>query len=441
MLLQVTQGLEKVIKNLELNNLKIILINLEKPSTCSYTNHLKIKIQKFFRSLGPGIITAALILGPGTLTIASKLGSQYQYQLLWVILLSTMFMIVFTTMSARYGFFKQETLIEIIRIRFGKYMSLLVGISIFIVSISFQSGNSIGAGLSMGSIFNTSPQPWILFFSLIAIITLFFKSFYKILEKIMIGLVSIMLLSFLFTVIISMPDLGQVLNGFIPKIPKGSEILTIAIVATSFSVAGAFYQSYLVQEKSWEKDDFKSCKTESITGIVVLGLISSLVLIAAGSVLYTNGISVNTAADMGKALEPLFGSASFIIFMIGLLAASFSSLIGNATLGGNILADTLKLGTSHANWSTRLLIMLLIVIGSSLAIAFSDLRLKLIVFAQGFTILIVPVIAFVILNITNSKSIMGQYKNYMTIRGFGFLGVVLLIGLAIVYAYLNFFKN
>lgn len=398
-------------------------------------------IKNFFRSLGPGIITAALILGPGTLTVASKLGSQFQYQLLWVILLSTTFMIVFTTMSARYGFSNQKTLIETIRLRFGKLMSLVIGISIFIVSISFQSGNAIGAGLSMGSIFNTSPQIWILFFSLIAIITLFFKSFYKILEKIMIGLVSIMLLSFFFTVIISSPDWGTVLLGFVPKIPQGSEILTIAIIATSFSVAGAFYQSYLVQEKSWKNDAFKSCKTESIMGIVALGMISSLVLIAAGSVLFTNGISVNTAADMGKALEPLFGSTSFIIFMIGLLAASFSSLIGNATLGGNILADTLKLGTSQSSWSTRLLIMLLIVIGSSLAIAFSDLRLKLIVFAQGFTILIVPVIAFVMLKITNSNSIMGKYRNPVIIRGLGLLGVVLLTGLAIVYAYLIYFKN
>lgn len=402
---------------------------------------MKNRITKFLRTLGPGIITAALILGPGTLTIASKLGSQFQYQLLWVILLSTIFMIAFTTMSARFGFFNQTTLIETIRIRYGKYMSLLIGISIFIVSISFQSGNSIGAGLSMGSIFNTTPQAWILLFSLIAIITLFFRSFYKILEKIMIVLVAIMLLSFLFTVIISSPDWGQVLSGFVPKVPTGSEILSIAIVATSFSIAGAFYQSYLVQQKSWDKGNFNESRVESITGIVVLGLISSLVLIAAGSVLYTNGISVNTAADMGKALEPLFGKASFTIFMIGLFAASFSSLIGNATLGGNILADTLKLGTTHANWSTRLLIMLLIVIGSSLAIAFSDLRLKLIVFAQGFTILIVPVIAFVMLNIFTGESIMGHQKNSFLVRGIGFLGVALLTGLAIIYAYLIYFKN
>lgn len=399
------------------------------------------RFRHLLQVLGPGIITAALVLGPGTLTVASKLGSQYQYQLLWVILLATVFMIVFTTMSARYGFYNKISLIETIRGKYGKFVSYIIGFSIFIVSISFQAGNSIGAGLAIASIFDSQPEPWIIFFSLVAIVTLFFRSFYKILEKIMIVLVMVMLLSFLITVIISSPDIKSVIQGFIPSIPKGAELLSIAIVATSCSLAGAFYQSYLVQEKSWNSDTFNTCKTESIAGIVILGFISMLVLMVAGSVLYTNGISVNTAADMGRALEPLFGVSSFIIFMIGLFAASFSSLLGNATLGGNILADTLKLGTTHAQWSTRLLIMLLIVIGSLVAIVFSGLRLRLIVFAQAFTILVVPAIAFVILKITNDKSLMGINRNSLFNTLLGIIGVILLLILTIFYIYFQYLKH
>ena len=397
------------------------------------------KTHDFIRALGPGVITAALVLGPGTLTIASKLGSQFQYKLLWLILFSTIFMIVFTTMAARYGFYNKTTLIECIRNRYGKFTGFLIGGSIFIVSASFQSGNSIGAGLAVSAIFDTSPGPWIVVFSLTAIFTLFFRSFYRILEKAMILLVMVMMLSFLITVIISAPDMMEIFKGFSPTLPKGSELLAIAIVATSCSIAGAFYQSYLVQAKSWGNADFKTCRTESITGILLLGGISSLVLIAAGGVLYTNGITINNVADMGKALEPLFGQASFIIFMIGLFAASFSSLLGNATLGGNILADSLNIGKTHDQWSTRLLIMLLIVIGSLIAIVFSDLRLQLIVFAQGFTILMVPVIAFFILKISGDKAIMGNFRNNAFISLAGKLGVALLTFLAFAYGYLMIF--
>ena len=67
--------------------------------------------------------------------------------------------------------------------------------------------------------------------------------------------------------------------------------------------------------------------------------------------------------------------------------------------------------------------------------AFSELRLKLIVFAQGFTILIVPVIAFILLRITNSKSIMKEYKNSLPMRIIGTTGVLLLVSLAVIYIY------
>ncbi|MCK5368525.1 MAG: divalent metal cation transporter, partial [Cyclobacteriaceae bacterium] len=86
---------------------------------------MKNRLLKFLKFLGPGIITAALVFGPGSLTIASKLGGQFQYNLLWIILLSTVFMIVFTTMSTRFGFSSQNTLIETIRNRYGKIVSYL----------------------------------------------------------------------------------------------------------------------------------------------------------------------------------------------------------------------------------------------------------------------------------------------------------------------------
>ncbi|MCK5210953.1 MAG: divalent metal cation transporter, partial [Cyclobacteriaceae bacterium] len=138
--------------------------------------------------------------------------------------------------------------------------------------------------------------------------------------------------------------------------------------------------------------------------------------------------------------EPLFGSASYIVFMIGLFAASFSSLIGNATLGGVILSDTLSLGRKLSGWPARLLIILLIISGSLVAIVFSDLRLQLIVFAQGFTILIVPVIGFFIFHITNSKKIMGTYKNSIFTKIIGIMGLMLLVTLAFGYGYLFFFN-
>jgi Mn2+/Fe2+ NRAMP family transporter len=396
------------------------------------------KLFTLLKILGPGIITAALVFGPGSLTIASKLGAGFQYQLLWVVILSAFFMSVFTVIGARIGLSSDKSLVVVIREKYGKVFSLIVGLGVFLVTASFQSGNSIGAGLAFAELFNTSSIPWILIFSFLAISLLFVKSFYKILEKIMIGMIGIMVFSFLITLALSDPQTKSIANGFIPAIPTGSELLVIALVASSFSMVGAFYQSYLVQERGWKKHELIKCQSESLTGITLLGLVTLMIMSAAGSVLFPKGIQVNSAAEMGKALEPLFGNLASSVFMIGLFAASFSSLLGNATLGGAVLADALSLGNRLSSFPLRLLIMVVIITGAVIAIAFSHLQLKLIVIAQALTMMVAPIVGIFILLISNNRAIMGDLKNSKTLNILGILGltVVLVLGIGFIYIFI-----
>ncbi|MEX2567118.1 MAG: Nramp family divalent metal transporter [Cyclobacteriaceae bacterium] len=387
--------------------------------------------KKWWKSLGPGIITAALVFGPGSLTVTSKLGAVYGFDLLWVLVITTFLMIVFTGMGARIGIATDQSLLETFRKKWGNWAALLTGLGIFLVTASFQAGNTIGAGLAFAESFGTSTVPWILFISIAAISLVFTRSFYKILEKVMIAMVALMLLSFLFTVIISRPDFGAVLNGLVPGIPEGSLLLVIALVASSFSIAGAFYQSYLVQEKGWRKEEVKKVTNESLTGIMVLGLISGMIMISAAAILNPQGVQVNAATDMGRALEPLFGQLASSVFMLGLFGASFSSLIGNATIGGTLFADALGLGKDLNTLPVKLLISLIIILGATVALLFGKLPLELIVFAQGVTIFVVPFIGIGLFVIANNVTLMGNLVNGKGTKIIGILGVLVLVLLAL----------
>jgi len=390
--------------------------------------------RSWLKILGPGIITAALVFGPGSLTIASKLGAGFEYKLLWVVILTTFFMAIFTLMGARIGISLEKSLVLTIREKYGKAFSMIIGFGVFLVTASFQSGNSIGAGLAFAELFNTSTVPWILLFSLMAIALLFLKSFYKILEKIMVGMIGIMVFSFLITLILSGPQILAIAKGIKPTLPSGSELLVIALIASSFSMVGAFYQAYLVQERGWKKHQLKMCQYESLTGIIILGMITFMIMAAAGSVLFPKGIQVNSAAEMGTALEPLFGNLASTVFMIGLFAASFSSLLGNATLGGAVLADAFSLGNKLSSFPLRMLIMLVIVTGAIIAVAFSHLQLKLIVIAQALTMIVAPLVGVFILLISSNHRYMGDLKNnnFLLIAGILGLLIVLLLGLGFI---------
>lgn len=388
--------------------------------------------KNWLRSLGPGIITAAIVFGPSKMTITSKLGANYGFSMIWLIIVAIYFMILYTSMAGRIGIATNQSLLQTIRLRWGKKVSYIVGIGVFFVATSFQSGNSVGVGIALSEPTGTPMIFWIILFNVLGLGLLFFKDLYTILEKLMIALVAMMLLAFLLTLIKIQPNLSQIAKGATPSLPLGSEGLVIAFMASCFSLVAAFYQTYLMQERKRLNPGAALKPTESVPGMVILGLLVLIVMICAGTVLHSKGIPVNSALDMAKALEPLFGKYSEILFLAGLFGASFSSLVGNAAIGGTLLGDALGFGYKLSNKKVKLLIALVMTIGATIAIIFGKtLPLHVIVMAQSVTIFIVPLIGIAIYTIANDEKIMGHLKNNRVQKIMGLVGLLVVIGLAI----------
>ncbi|MFP3392803.1 Nramp family divalent metal transporter [Brevibacillus sp. SIMBA_040] len=383
------------------------------------------------KSLGPAIITAALVVGPGSVTLTSKIGAMYGYSLLWVIVVSVLFMMCFTEMSARIGMATNQSLLTTIRVKWGRAASIIMGLGCFLVTSTFQGANVIGAGVALSSLAGGSPKVWGTLFTLLGIAILFYRNFYKILEKLMLVLVGIMLFSFLCTVVVIRPSFSGIFSGLVPQIPDGSAILIIGLVATTFTVVGALYQSYLVQEKGWTAIHAKEGSRESYTGIILLGIISALIMISAAAVLKPQGIQVNAATDMGKALEPLFGNWAMIVFMIGLWGAAFSSLTGNAAIGGVMLADAFGFGSKLESNIVRYFIMAVMVLGGVVALVFGKIPVQLIMITQPITIVVVPLIGLALFLLANDKKIMGDLKNTPIKNGITILALLFLVVLAV----------
>ncbi|MEO5600078.1 MAG: Nramp family divalent metal transporter [Cyclobacteriaceae bacterium] len=381
--------------------------------------------------LGPGMITAALVFGPSKITITSKLGAEYGFELLWIIVVAIFFMVVFTAMSSRIGMATDQSFLTLVKMKWGKPAAVATGVGVFLVSASFQSGNSIGVGISIAELSNTSPVPWIIAFNLFGISLLFFRSFYKILEQIMIALIIIMLVAFMVTLFLSNPPIVALSGGLVPSVPSGSLGLIIAFMASCFSIVGACYQSYLMQERRRIHPAGKQSSSDSFPGILILGIMSAIVLICAAAVLHPKNLPVNSGSDMARVLEPLFGNYASAFFLIGLFGAAFSSLIGNASLGGTLMSDAFGYGSSFNSKVVRSLMALIMIIGATIAIIFGSLPIQLMIFAQSITIFVVPFIGIALYLIANDAGIMGALKNSPRTNIFAGLGLVVLIGLAI----------
>jgi Mn2+/Fe2+ NRAMP family transporter len=182
-----------------------------------------------------------------------------------------------------------------------------------------------------------------------------------------------------------------------------------AIVATSFSVIAAMFQVYLAQEKKWGSEQIKEGMRDSTVGIAALTLISLVVMITSAAVLGSRGIQVNSAADMAAQLEPLLGRSAMWLFCMGLWGASFSSFLGNAVLGGTILSDSLNIGGKVSSRATKYIAVVIMLIGTSVAALSSRFSpVNVIIIAQAFTVITVPLAAFMIFWLSSKRELMGD---------------------------------
>ncbi|WP_436832759.1 Nramp family divalent metal transporter [Parapedobacter sp. DT-150] len=388
-------------------------------------------IKRWLMTLAPGVVTAAIVFGPSKITITSKMGATYGYGLLWVVVVAIFFMMVFTNIASRIGMATEQSLLTTIRQRYGKWVSGLMGFGIFLVAISFQAGNSIGVGISIAEASHTPMAPWIILFNLIGIALLFFRDFYKVLERLMIGIVALMLFAFVTTMFLARPSVGGIVSGLVPVIPAESLGLIIAFSASCFSIVGAFYQAYLIQAARRVNPQMKQHENSGAAGIVMLGVMCAVVIICAAAVLHRQGIPVTKASDMAQALEPLFGKYASYLFLIGLFGASFSSVVGNATIGGAMLSDGFGYGSGLDAKTVKVFIALVMTAGCAIAIGYEKPPLEMIVFAQRVTIFLVPFIGIVMYRISCDRAVMGPEVNSPFIRVAGLAGLLALLVLAV----------
>lgn len=176
---------------------------------------------KWWTRIGPGLITACVVIGPGSIMTSSKIGSGDGYSMLWIVVVSVAFMMVYMTLGAKLGAVAAEAPCDLIRRRAGNGLAIAVGLGVFFISAAFQSGNNIGVAAAFEAFIDNKyiVATLIVCFNLLAISFLYlFKDMYKVLEKVMMCFVALMLISFAVNLLSLRPSIGDLISGFVPSL-------------------------------------------------------------------------------------------------------------------------------------------------------------------------------------------------------------------------------
>lgn len=392
------------------------------------------------RRMGPAFVLAAATLGPGTITVYSLSGSLFGYRLLWVFVLAGVFAVVYVEMLARFGIVSNRTLWEAIREKYGPAAAILGGLFGGLTALGFQTGNVVGVGLGLSVLTGVDSVLWGSVMAAVTIGFVWVRNLYDRLEAVVFVLIVVMIAGFVGTLAVTGFSTSRALAGLVPSVPSQQSLfITLVMMATYFSLYGIVYQAYLVDEKGYDREDLGVATFDAVAAMVVLGLLGAIILLTSASVLKPQGAVVDSAAAMARQLQPLAGNAASLLFGIGLFAASLSSLVANALIGGVLLADGLDYSAAFDGRPVKIIATAITAIGWVAGVApqlFGADPINTIVLAQAFSVVGLPYFGLVALILLNDSEYVGGLTNTRARNLLAAVGYVVTLAIA-----LNFLRS
>ena len=282
----------------------------------------RLAIGALFAVVGPGLIAGLSDDDPAGITTYSVLGAQHGYQLLWVLALSTVALILFHGLGARMGVVTGQGIIGLIRQRYGVKLSGAALVALVLANLGTTCAEFAGlaAGFELFGIDRSLSVP----LAAIGVSVLVLRGSFRRIEHIFVLLASVFV-AYIASGLLSHPDWGAAVHGLVvPTMPftRDAFVIITATVGTTLAPWGlAFIQSYAV-DKHLRPEDLRYERIDVIAGSILTGVVGFFVVIACAATLHRDGLSIDTAADAARALEPRAGGAAGTLFGVGLIGAA-----------------------------------------------------------------------------------------------------------------------
>lgn len=397
-------------------------------------------IRRFFRKLGPGLVTGAADNDPSGISTYSVAGATTGYSLLWLSVATLPMTIAVQGMCAKVGLVTRLGLAAVIRRNYPRWVLYLAAALLIISNIPIIAADLLGIAAGLNLLFPGVDIT--LFIAPVALLILLVELYesYDTIESVLKWL-TLVFFAYIFAAIMAKPDwLFALHNTLIPHLEWNATFLTIAVavLGTTITPYLFFWQSAEEVEELHTKHTKASLKDALIdvnAGMLYLHAIVFFIILTTAATLYSSGIEIRTAADAARALEPLAGSASTFLFAIGLIGAGALAVPVLTGSTAFVLAETFgwkdgfekKVRKAPGFYLTLTASMIL---GVIIALSGIDV-IKALVLSQVLAGVIAPILLVILLLICNNRKIMGKHVNGWYFNLFGSITVVLMATIAI----------
>ena len=410
------------------------------------------KLSRFWKLLGPGLVTGASDDDPSGIATYSQAGAQYGLSTLWTALITFPLMAAIQEMCARIGLVTSQGLTGTLKTNYSKpvlYLMVLFSFPAIVLNI--------GADIAgMGAVGNLLfPHIHAMFFSVIFTVALLIIIIFLPYQKIaaVLKYLCLVLLVYLIIPFLYKQDWMVILKGaFIPTIKFNKDFISIlvAILGTTISPYLFFWQATMEVEDRKNKNILvlnkkimRNMKQDVDFGMLFSNLVMFFIILTSGTVLFNGGIhQIDTVEQAAQALKPLAGNFAYLLFAVGVIG---TGLLAIPVLSGSlsyIISETFgwKQGLDKKFHEAKAFYVV-IAISLILGLLMNELNIspvKALIYSAILYGLTAPILIAIILHIANNKKVMGKYTNGKLSNVLGFVTLILMTAAAVVMLYLQF---
>jgi NRAMP (natural resistance-associated macrophage protein)-like metal ion transporter len=398
------------------------------------------RFNRFWKLIGPGLVTGASDDDPSGIATYSQAGAQYGLSTLWTSIVAFPLMASIQQMCARIGLVTSQGLTGTLKKHYPRPILYLMLIFSFPAIVMNIGADIAGMGAVGNLLFPSIDATFFSVFFTVLLLGLIIYLPYMKIAAVLKYLCIVMLVYFIVPFLYKQ-DFKEIFKAtFIPTIKFDKDFIAIlvGILGTTISPYLFFWQASVEVEEMKNRKHLvvnkkliSDIKQDVDFGMTFSGFVMYFIILTTGTVLFKGGVhQIDTVEQAAMALKPLAGNLAYLLFAIGVIG---TGLIAIPVLSGSlsyIFTETFgwEQGLDkkfHEAKGFYVIIAISLLLGLSLNyIGISPI--KALIYTAILYGITAPVLIAIILHISNNKKIMGEFVNGPVTNILGFIALIIM---------------
>lgn len=394
--------------------------------------HEALGLRDVLEIAGPGVISGGADNDPAGIATYSVVGATAGYAQNWLLLLSTPMLIVVQQMSAKVANVTKTDLATVLRTTYGAGVATPAVLLMVVANVITMGADLVAMGAAIQLLTGIRFVYWIVpLAAVMGCFTIFLD--YRVVTRYMLWLVAVFA-TYILAALLAKPDWTDVLRGtFLPHVQMNASFLagSVAMLGTTITPYLFFWQTSGEVEERRGVQRLRQTNIDIAAGMVWSNVTALFILTATGAVLFAHHAEIHSAADAARALEPFAGRYATALFAVGIIGAGLLAipvLAASAAFGVAGLAGWRRgLERSARNAPQFYIVIgLAFLVAMELAITSID-PIKALFYSQVLDGMLAPVLIVLMLLITSSRKLMGDFVNGGVTNVVGWAAVAVMV--------------